>query len=122
MRNLKEGLSPNATEGSIPCCWRNRHTRSFDVNDRFRVEILSRQVSTAAPYLERVLVHQVQWVPRELGATTGVAAGQISILVPCSQLSTAEVLDKTVVQEDKRVICQIKSLETLVRSAAIVTV
>lgn len=73
------------------------------------------------PYLERVLVDKVQRVSRELGTTTGIAADQIGILVACCQLSTAGGL-KTVAREDKRVICQIKSLETLERSVAIVTV
>lgn len=34
-------------------------------------------------YLEGVLVDQVQGIPGELGATTGVAAHQISILGAC---------------------------------------
>lgn len=72
-------------------------------------------------YLERVLVHQVQRVPGELRATTGVAADQISILVACSKSSAAEDFDKPGFQGDERVICQIRSLETLLRSTAIVT-
>lgn len=84
--------------------------------------VSQRRTSIQATYLERVLVHQVQRIPGELGATAGVAAHQISILVAYTRLSAAEDLDKPRFQEDERVICQIRSLETLVRSAAIVTV
>lgn len=73
-------------------------------------------------YLKRVLVQQVQRVPGELRATTGVATDQISILVACFTLSAAEDFDKPGLQRDGREICQIRSLETLLRSAAIVTV
>jgi hypothetical protein len=37
--------------------------------------------------LEGVLVHQVERVPGELGATTGVTANQISILVAYTIIS-----------------------------------
>jgi hypothetical protein len=42
----------------------------------------------STPYLERVLVDQVEGVPGELGATTGVTADQISILVAYTKAST----------------------------------
>jgi len=41
-------------------------------------------------YLERVLVHQVQRVPGELGATAGVTANQISILVAYTKASAMD--------------------------------
>lgn len=74
-----------------------------------------------------MLVDQVQGVPGELGATTGVAANQISILVTyrCPKLSATDSrLDKNSTRaknQDVRVICQIKSLETLARWTDMVT-
>lgn len=66
-----------------------------------------------------MLVDQVEGIPGELGATTGVAADQISVLVACSpadQPPTNFPGEKNI-----RTICQIRSLETLVRSAAMMT-
>ena len=71
-------------------------------------------------YLEGVLVGQIQRIPRELGATTGVAAHQISILVACESKSAMKARAKSL-KNHVRVISQIRSLETFVRSAAMVT-
>lgn len=46
--------------------------------------LLSAGNSSDIPYLERVLVDQVQGVAGELGTTTGVTANQIRVLVTCS--------------------------------------
>lgn len=67
-----------------------------------------------------MLVHQIQRVPGELGATAGVTANQISILVAYTKSAANRRGQKF--RRYVRVICQIRSLETFVRSAAIVTV
>lgn len=69
-----------------------------------------------------MLVHQVERVPGELGATTGVTADQISILVTYTEASATNRKTRKKFQRYLRVIIQISSLETFVRSAAIVTV
>lgn len=78
---------------------------------------MAQKIST--PYLERVLVDQVEGVPGELGATTGVAADQIGVLVACSPADQPPIKFRG--EKNIRTICQIRSLETLVRSAAMMT-
>jgi hypothetical protein len=71
-----------------------------------------------------VLVDQVQGVPGELGATTSVAANQISILVTYDATAVSHGLVQKFEEaenKDVRVICQIRSLEMLARWTDMVT-
>lgn len=74
-----------------------------------------------------MLVDQVEGVTGELGATTGVAANQISILVTyLMPTAVSHGLAKSPKIrggkfQDVRVICQISSLETLARWTDMVT-